>query len=128
MQKLLFDITKNAALFFAVGTALAIAAPAIAYGLGLAPTLVAAGSMLGLSANPLWSGAFFGTFGAISATVAPACDKLFSKGEERIEAKIEAKEAAELAQEMQHSHAHSNHRDDLSKRRAQEASITQGIS
>lgn len=128
MQKLLFDITKNAALFFAVGTALAIAAPAIAYGIGLAPSLAAASSMLGLSANPLWSGAFFGSFGAMVSTITPVCDKIFSKGEARIDAKIEAKEAAEHAQAVGHEHTHTNHRDDLLQRRTQEKTTSRCIS
>lgn len=70
-------ILKAGALLFVVGALLAVAAPAIAVGLGMAPTYAAGAALLGHSASPLWMGCFFGAFGAIDAAVRPYADKLF---------------------------------------------------
>ncbi|NBO18521.1 MAG: hypothetical protein EBV03_04705 [Proteobacteria bacterium] len=75
------NIVKAGATLFVVGALLAVAAPAIAVGLGMASNYAAGAVLLGHSASPLWMGAFFGAFGAIDAAVRPMMDKWFGGGE-----------------------------------------------
>lgn len=71
------NILKAGATLFVVGALLAVAAPAIAVGLGMAADYAAGAALLGHSASPLWMGAFFGAFGAIDAAVRPMMDQWF---------------------------------------------------
>jgi hypothetical protein len=91
MKKLLKNIVKGAVIMFAVGAALALAAPYLAAATGIAPSVAEAVTTLGANANPLWLGSFFGAFGAISAAVTPVCNYIFD-GKERREAAQAAKE------------------------------------
>jgi len=70
-------ILKGAVGFFVVGAVLTLAAQLIApaMGLELGPlTLSKAGPT-----NPLWTGAYFGAFGALNNAVVPLVDKLFGE-------------------------------------------------
>lgn len=72
------NVAKAGLVMLAVGAALAIAAPAIGVAVGIAPSYAAAAVVLGNTANPLWLGAFFGSFGALRAAIAPVADKIFA--------------------------------------------------
>jgi len=68
-------IAKAGALMFAVGVLLALAAPVIANGIGV--ELLGKLAFEHAIATPvLWTGAFFGAFGAIHAAVTPLFDKV----------------------------------------------------
>lgn len=71
------DIAKNALMFFAVGVAVAFAAPVIAHLIGAhlmgAGMAHAATSM----ADAMWTGVVFSAFGGIHTAVAPVFDYLF---------------------------------------------------
>ena len=73
------NTVKGALVAFAVGALLAVAAPVIANWTNVSMPDV------GLSANPLWLGSFFGAWGALAAMVQPAVDYMFGdakKGKE----------------------------------------------
>jgi hypothetical protein len=71
-KKYALNIIKTAAVMFAVGVMLALAAPHVAVAVGLAETTAGAASVIGASTvNPLWLGSFFGLFGAISTAATP---------------------------------------------------------
>ena len=76
------DIAKNAALMFAVGALLAVASPYIAGMLGEA-ALGTAAFTAAKSTSVLWTAAFFSSFGAIHAVLAPSFNAWF--GEQRAE-------------------------------------------
>lgn len=73
---MLKKILKNGALFFAVGVALALAAPPVATFLG-AGILGEAALAHAVATPVLWTGAFFGMFGAIDTALRPMFDRLF---------------------------------------------------
>ena len=81
-------ILKNGALLFAVGVALALIAPPLAQVLG--PGILGEAAVATAVATPvLWTGAFFGVFGAINTALQPVFDKLF--GEDKTSAVLESK-------------------------------------
>lgn len=73
---MLKKVFKSGALFFAVGIALALVAPVLATALG--PALLGDAAVAQAVATPvMWTGAFFGTFGAINTVLTPVFDRLF---------------------------------------------------
>lgn len=78
MGSTLKNIVKNGLTMFAVGMLLAVAAPYVASMLG--EQVIGQAAMEHALATPvMWTGAFFGTFGAIHAAVAPALEYVFGK-------------------------------------------------
>ncbi len=78
MKKLLGNIIKNGAIMFAVGMLLGLAAPPLAQLLGA--SLIGDAAFAHAVATPvLWTGAFFGAFGAIHAAVQPLYEHFFDK-------------------------------------------------
>lgn len=59
-----------------VGSLLAVAAPYMAAAAGLEASAL---GLSALSSQPLWTGLYFGGFGAINAALAPVVDKLLGK-------------------------------------------------
>jgi hypothetical protein len=93
-----WKIAKAGLVMFAVGVALATVAPTLFSTLsGMlgseALGEVAAGAAAHSGASIIWTGAFFGTFGALHAAIAPIFDKLdgTSRKAEIAQAKIDAK-------------------------------------
>jgi len=86
-----WKIAKAGAVMFTVGILLAAAAPLIAGALG--EGLLGTAAFTHAMATPvLWTGAFFGAFGAIHAAVAPLVDRLDGTAQrtEAAQAKIDA--------------------------------------
>lgn len=80
-------IFKAGALFFAVGVALALIAPPLATLLG--PALLGEAAVAHAVATPvLWTGAFFGAFGAIDTALRPLFDTMF--GDDKPQATMQA--------------------------------------
>lgn len=76
MKSIFRDMLKAGALFFAVGIALALVAPPLATLLG--PSIIGEAALAHAVATPvIWTGAFFGAFGAIDAGLRPLVNKLF---------------------------------------------------
>jgi hypothetical protein len=73
MNSLMQKVIKSAAISFAVGALLALAVPPLATMVGIQLASV------GVMANPMWLGAFFGTWGAINAVVEPAMNHILGK-------------------------------------------------
>ena len=71
------NILKAGATLFVVGALLAVSAPAIAVGLGMASSYAGGAALLGHTSSALWMGSFFGAFGAINAAVEPMLGGLF---------------------------------------------------
>lgn len=70
------EVAKNGLIMFAVGALLALAAPPLAQLIG--PQLLGETAFTHALATPvLWTGTFFGAFGAIHAAVAPIGNFLF---------------------------------------------------
>jgi hypothetical protein len=69
LKRYALNIVKAAAVMFTVGLVLAYSAPILASAAGL--SLGAIGS----AAHPLWTGLYFGAFGAISAAATPIIGK-----------------------------------------------------
>lgn len=78
MKETFKNVIKNGLTMFAVGIALGLAAPLIAEVLVGTGMLTAAAAAAVVPHSVLWSGAFFGAFGAIHAAVAPALEYVFS--------------------------------------------------
>jgi hypothetical protein len=76
MQSPFMDIVKKTALFFAVGIALGALAPQIAGFIG-AEALGKAAFNNAMATSTLWTGIFFGAFGAIDSALTPVFDYLF---------------------------------------------------
>ena len=81
------NIVKAAAVMFTVGMLLAYSAPMIASMTGVSL------GMLGTATNPLWTGAYFGAFGGLSAAATP----LISNAVDKISAWITGKSKLDLA-------------------------------
>lgn len=73
--KIVKNVIVTTAVMFAVGALLAVAAPLIAEATGVAV------ASLGHTADPLWLGSFFGTFGGLHAAIKPVFDRSFKMGE-----------------------------------------------
>lgn len=98
---MLKKIAKSAALFFAVGVALALVAPPLAGMLGAG--VIGEAAMATATATPvIWTGVFFGAFGAINTALEPVFSKLFrdEKPEVAEVPPARAKEAAKTVQLM----------------------------
>src|SRR6185436_12992284 len=74
------NVVKNGLIMFAVGIALALAAPVLAQAVGGASILGAAAFEHAVATPVLWTGLFFGAFGAIHAALTPACEFVFRGG------------------------------------------------
>lgn len=70
IRERLTDIVNEGVVMFAVGLLLALAAPHIADFFHIAPSVAG-------THDPLWTGAFFGAFGALHATVSPILSAAF---------------------------------------------------
>ena len=76
MKKMLQDIVKGAVAFFAVGILLALAAPPLAQLLG--PALLGEEALKHAVSTPvLWTGVFFGAFGALVPPIEKAYSFIF---------------------------------------------------
>lgn len=117
------DILKAGATLFVVGALLAVAAPLLGAAVGLAPSVSAAATALGHTANPLWMGAFFGAFGAIDAGVRPLLSGLFG-GQENAPQPAPKTRKVMLVISPQQEHGH-NHCEKLEARRAAERLLEQ---
>jgi hypothetical protein len=95
-------VLKAGATLFVVGALLALAAPVLAYGIGMAPSVGAAAAMLGSNASPMWMGVFFGAFGAIDAAVRPIIGQMMGEKPEAAApaAQASVKTAVALQPEM----------------------------
>ncbi len=78
-------IAKAGALFFAVGVALALIAPPLASALG-AGVIGEAALATAIATPVIWTGAFFGAFGAINTAMEPVFNKLFGDDKKMAEA------------------------------------------
>lgn len=75
------EVAKNGLIMFTVGVALALIAPPLANMIG-ADALGAKAYQHAIETPMLWTGAFFGAFGAIHAAVAPAFQAIFGDKKE----------------------------------------------
>jgi len=93
MKDLFKKILKGTAVFFAVGAALALAAPTVGAWLGV-EALGEAGLAAATTGNPvLWTGIFFGGFGALVPMVESGFGFIFGDDKEKSGAeKSEAKQ------------------------------------
>ena len=104
MGKFWGNVLKSTVILGMVGVLLALAAPLIPMAIPSLLPAIAAGAgygtyaaALGLSANPVWLGAFFGAFGALDAAIRPGVDgfvKNFKEGHQERDAGIKAEELA----------------------------------
>lgn len=96
MKSIFRDVLKAGALFFAVGVALALVAPPLATLLG--PSIIGEAAVAHAVSTPvIWTGAFFGAFGAIDAALRPLANKLFAdKPAEQSGKKADSEEAKQV--------------------------------
>lgn len=126
------NILKNGALFFAVGVALALIAPPVATFLG-AGILGEAAVAHAVATPVLWTGAFFGLFGAIDTALRPAFDKIFGDKPKDAEAAAVKVASAEGSKQVnitvlaptQAMEFKSNHRETLTEKRVAISSSTE---
>jgi hypothetical protein len=76
MNEVVKNVLKNGLIMLAVGAALALAAPEIAQVLGQ-EVLGSQAFAQAMSTPIIWTGVFFGAFGAIHAAIAPAAAWIF---------------------------------------------------
>jgi hypothetical protein len=81
MFETLKKVAKGAIVFGIVGALLALSAPYIASALSgvVSEAVVTKATAMGTAQGALWEGAFFGTFGALHAAVAPMLDAVFKE-------------------------------------------------
>lgn len=109
MNPILKNVLKNGAIMFAVGLLLAVAAPAIAELVGEA-ALGEAAFAHATNTPLLWTGLFFGAFGAIHAAVAPALDWAFGQEKPKETAPAVAVEKEKTKECCKgHAHGHDHH-------------------
>ncbi len=118
---MLKDIAKAGALFFAVGIALALVAPPLATLLG--PAILGEVAVAHAMATPvMWTGVFFGAFGALDAAARPFFDKMFD-GKKPEAAAGAAKVAGPVVTKQVHitivKECGTKHRESLDAQRAQ---------
>jgi spore maturation protein SpmA len=75
MGKMFKNAVKTGIAFFLIGMTLALVGPAVAETIGFTGEALA--SIVKANEIPVWTGTFFGMFGALSQVVPPLVDRIF---------------------------------------------------